>query len=167
MPQRLVVFIGKPGAGKLRLLGLCFQIKKIDVLPYVYAYKVNGRVPEDKTMNGYRDMYRDLSARREPLIILELGSNHPEFNVQQLVELQKKFNITVFVCTADVDTLRRRIIGRNRGDDMEAMERRLQWNTPDIYISLFKKNEIAYQVINTEKGIEKSMQLIEQLIKFL
>ncbi len=163
--KKLLVFIGKPGAGKTTIIKKAFPDQEIiDVLPYVFAYKVNGRVPEEKTLDGYKDMYQALHNMSQAFVILELGSNHPEFNVDQLVELQKKFEVTVFVCTADVDTLRQRIIGRKRGDDMEAMERRLQWNTIDTYISLLKENHINHYVLNTNKEIIENIKIVKELI---
>ncbi|MBU0707372.1 AAA family ATPase [Patescibacteria group bacterium] len=158
----LVVFVGKPGVGKTTLIKRVFPDKKlIDVLPYVYAYKVNGHVPEERTLDGYKDMYKDLLKMSEPLVILELGSNHPEFNVQQLSNLQKDFQIKIYICTAEIDTLRQRVIGRNRGDDMEAMELRLQRKFPQEHIKKLEKTDLEYDVLD----MEKPLSITEQLIK--
>ena len=60
--KKLLVFIGKPGSGKTTLIQKIFPDQKIvDVLPFVLAYKVGGILPEEKTIEGYRDMYKYLN----------------------------------------------------------------------------------------------------------
>ncbi|MDD5566865.1 MAG: AAA family ATPase [Patescibacteria group bacterium] len=159
--KRLLVFIGKPGVGKTTLINKVFPDQKIiDVQPYVWSYKVNGRVPEEKTLIAYQDMYRHLEALNDALVILELGTNHAEFNTKELKKLSQQFEVRVYLCTASVETCRARIKIRARGDDMEAMERRLQRDFPDEHIKLLESMGMGYITLDMEKSIPKLQRLV-------
>ncbi len=152
--KKLLVFIGKPGAGKTTLINKEFPDKKIiDVLPFVMSYKVAGRVPEEKTLDGYRDMYRHLRELNDDFVILELGTNHADFNITELKKIGQMFAVQVFLCVASNQTLRERIQLRDRGDDMEAMERRLQRVFPDEHIMLLERAGLSYIILDMEKSL--------------
>ncbi|MDD5342108.1 MAG: AAA family ATPase [Patescibacteria group bacterium] len=157
--KKLLVFIGKPGVGKTTLINKVFPDQKIiDVQPYVWSYKVNGRVPEEKTLNAYQDMYRHLESLNDALVILELGTNHAEFNIKELKKLSQQFEVRVYLCTASVETCRARIKIRARGDDMEAMERRLQRDFPDEHIKQLKSAGLEYITLDMESPLSEIQQ---------
>jgi predicted kinase len=157
--KKLLVFIGKPGVGKTTLINKVFPKQKIvDDMPFVFAYKVNGKVPEEKTLQGYEDMYRHLKEVNDDFVILELGTNHAEFNIKELKKLSQQFEIKVYLCTASTETCRARIKIRARGDDMEAMERRLQRDFPDEHIRQLKSVGISYIVLDMEQPIAELQQ---------
>ncbi|MFA5106934.1 MAG: hypothetical protein WC497_01245 [Patescibacteria group bacterium] len=161
--KKLLVFIGKPGAGKTTLINQAFPDKKIiDVLPFVMSFKVAGKVPEEKTIIGYRNMYRHLQKLDDDFVILELGTNHADFNVAELKKISQLFPVQIYLCVASNQTLRERIQSRNRGDDMEAMERRLQRVFPDDHITLLERAGLSYTVLDMEKPLATHSALIEK-----
>lgn len=162
---RLFVFFGKPGVGKTTLIQAALPTyRRVDVRPFVRAYGVSGVMPEEKTLIGYQDMYRYLGGLNEQVVVLELGTNHPEFNVQQLVQLQPKRDIHLFLCTASVETCRQRMRGRIFRDDAEAMERRLQRDFPNAYLQLLRQTSLHYHLIDLEQPLEQTNRIVREYL---
>lgn len=162
----LLVFMGKPGSGKTTLIKELFPKKKIiDVKPFVLAYEVDGQVPEKKTVLGYRDMYKEISEKHADMAILELGTNHPALNIEELQKQAEVREVHIFLCTASVDTLRERIIGRDENDNMEAMEKRLKRNFPDTHLPLIELRELSYSILDMEQPMTDNMILVKQLLR--
>jgi len=158
---KLFVFLGKPGVGKTTLIQAALPTcRRVDVRPFVRSYEIGGVVPEEKTLAGYQDMYRYVGGLNEPVVVLELGTNHPEFNVQQLLQLQQKRDIHLFLCTASVETCRQRMNGRNFQDDAEAMERRLLRDFPNTYLQLLHQTSLHYHLIDLEQPLEETNKII-------
>jgi dephospho-CoA kinase len=161
MANKLLVFTGKPGVGKTTLISAAFPDKKvIDVRPFVIAYRVNNIVPEEKTIDGYKDMYKHLADLNDPLLILELGTNHPELNISELKKLSNTRDIHLFLCNADTNTCRERMIQRNRGDNMEAMERRLKKDFPNSHLSLLENSQLRHTILNMEQELDENTSIV-------
>jgi len=162
MKKRLFVFIGKPGVGKTTLMRKLFLGDQIvNVLPYVKAYEIDGKVPEGKTLDGYKDMYKALQKIEKDLLVVEFGANHEEFNVKELEKLSAKYDITIFLCDAPVNICRERARKREREFDEKALEKRLQKDFPNIYLQALKNSELKYEVLNMEKDIEENVNYLK------
>lgn len=164
--KKLVVFFGKPGAGKTTLISETFpDVRVVDVKPFVVAYKKNDVLPEARTLDGYKDMYKVLAEMEDDLIIVELGTNHEAYNIEQLQGLASERQLFVFLCTASVETLRQRIQSRDETIDPEALERRLRRDFPGEYIKLFEEAGIQYVFLDMEQPWTDNLILVQQRIR--
>lgn len=165
--NKLLVFIGKPGAGKSTLIKeLNPDGVIIDVKTFVLAYEVNGQVPEEKTEQAYHDMYAQVMDKHEDLLVLEIGTNHPQVNVDEFKKLSSDWEIFIFICTASIDTLKKRIIIRPEDNDMAAMERRLQRNFPELHLSLLERASLPYVILDMEQPMTDNIILVNQSISY-
>ncbi|MBI5037283.1 MAG: 50S ribosome-binding GTPase [Candidatus Kerfeldbacteria bacterium] len=164
--KQLLVFMGKPGVGKTTLINELFPGHTIiDARPFVLKYMVDGEIPEDKTILGYRDMYAALGKLTDPIIILELGTNHEQLNVKQLAAFAQQADVRVFICTASVETLRKRVIERSIHDDMEAMERRFARDFPNSHLALFEQVGIEPYFLDMEQPMTDNVILVRQALR--
>lgn len=137
----------------------------IDVRPFVLTYMVDGKMPEDKTILGYQDMYRALEKLTDDIVILELGTNHERLNVEQLAALATSVDVRVFICTASVETLRKRVAERPIYDDMEAMERRFACDFPNSHLPLFEQAGIEPYFLDMEQPMTDNVILVHQALR--
>ncbi len=164
--KKLVVFFGKPGAGKTTLIGETFpDANVVDVKAFVRKYRVDGTVPEEKTLQGYQDMYEHIAGLDDDLIILELGANHEKFNVQELLKSQDKRELYLFLCNASLETLKERLQNRSDQDDMEKMLKRLERDFPGEYIRLFEKAGMQYILLDMEQPWTDNLILVQQRLR--
>ena len=162
---KLIVFIGKPGSGKTTLIKKVYPgCHIVDVLPFVLAYEIDGALPEDRNLDGYKDMYKHLMELDKEKIILELGTNHPEYNVEQLKSLQEKYQVIILLCEASIETCRQRINSREREMDPETVERRLQRDFPNLYLQLLKGTSLPYVVVDMEKSLDDNVNFVSSKI---
>lgn len=168
MAHNFYVFIGKPGSGKSTLIKQVFSdnVPHLDVAPFVKAHAVDGFIPEEKTFNGYCSLYDYCKTiiTEKPSVILELGTNHAAFNIQQLCSLQEKHKIIVFLCHARVETCFQRVMRRGDYIDPEALQRRMQRDFPNAHIALLQESQIPYQLIDTEHSLDRSIKIIRQYL---
>jgi predicted kinase len=158
--SRLIVFIGKPGAGKSTLIKACFPaIKHTDVLPFVMKYKKDNLLQENKTLLAYRKMYENLIAEltHKHDMILEIGTNHAEFNIKNLKKIAKEFNVIIFLCLASIENCRKRVIKRGGWLGEEALEIRLARNFPESHIMLLEKAGLPYYELDMNKPLKTSI----------
>ena len=164
--NQLLVFIGKPGVGKTTLLKELYPDSRIiDVKTFVLAYEKDGQVPEEKTEQAYHDMYSRISDQTDDFLVLEMGTNHPNVNVDELKKLSTNWNIFIYICIASVDTLKKRIIARPEDNDMAAMERRLHRDFPATHLSLLERANLSYFILDMEQPMTDNIILVKQSIK--
>ena len=167
----LIVFIGKPGVGKSTIIQRVFpKTTCVDVMPFVKKYEIDGIVPEEKTILGYQEMYQSLSSqfeREDQFLILELGTNHPELNIQELVKISEKASLCVFLCIASIDVCRTRSRERGRAFDMDALERRLQRSFPESHLALLKDSSINYRRLDMELPLEDNVEIVNSVLNNL
>lgn len=166
--KKLIVFFGKPGAGKSTIIRETFaQERIVDVKDYVLRYRAGDDVPEEKTIDGYRDMYRFVISLKDPVVVLELGTNHPVYNVEQLKALGASRVVVIFLCTASVDTLDERL--RNRSarfiGDLARIRERLQRPFPNELIPLLELAGLSYTVLDMEQPWTDNVILINQRLR--
>lgn len=155
MKNKGYIFIGKPGVGKTTLIKKMFGNKEFfDVMAFVKKYEIEGIVPEEKTLDGYRDMYKDIAKKNLNPFILELGTNYPELNIKELKRLSTIYDIKIFLLDASKETCRKRTLLRKRHFDKIALERRLNRDFPKTYLDLLQNENLDCVVINME-GNEK------------
>lgn len=158
---KLFVFIGKPGVGKTTLIKHAFSDQKFfDVKPYIVPHVKNDKWPEDKTLACYRQMYRDIEKTNED-IVLEIGTNHAEFNINHLAKLQSKFEIIVVLCDLTNEETRKRHLQRDKNYDMESFERRIKRDFPGLHIILLQKTDLPYFVINMGPSTEQINKILQ------
>ncbi len=166
--KKLLVFIGKIGAGKSTLIKEAFaDVEVIDVQPFVRAYWEGDTVPEEKTLLAYKDMYKRLRSMNDNTIVVELGTNHASFNIQELKIFNADCALHLFLCIASVETLRQRLMERN--DDMpeEARERRLKIDFPSTHLTLIEDAGLPYTILDMEQPWTDNVILARQRVRDL
>lgn len=166
--KKLLVFIGKIGAGKTTLINETFEnIPIVDVKPFVRAYWEKDTVPEDKTLQAYKDMYQRVESMNYETIVLELGTNHASFNIKQLNAIRATYIVHLFLCIASVETLRERL--KERSDDIpeDARERRLNIDFPNTHIPLIEAVGLSYTILDMEQPWTDNLILVHQRIRDL
>ena len=164
LKQKLIVFSGKPGVGKSTLINYLFKNDQIiDVLPFVKRYEKDGKILESDTIHAYEDMYKYINNFNfEGNVILELGTNHPQLNIEELFNLDKKFILKIFLCIAPKDICLERALKRGRKFDKKALIRRLNKNFPDSHLPLFENYNINYCILDMEKSLDKIKSEVEK-----
>jgi len=168
MKNKLVVFAGKPGAGKTTIINKIFPDKKIvDVLTFIEVFRVGKIVPEEKTIIAYQNMYKYLAELDEPEMILEIGTNHPELNIDELSKLNDKYDVIVFLCDADKETCYLRAVERGMRHSKDAFEERMKRDFPNTFIKLLSQTQITYKLVDMccsmPETEEKFRKIISQL----
>lgn len=164
--DKLLVFAGKPGAGKTTIIKKLFPKDLIiDVLPFVKAFRIGKKVPEEKTIIAYQNMYRYLASIKKPKIILEIGTNHPELNISELKKLQNNYNIKIFLCDASRKNCYQRALQRGMRHSTQAFERRMKRDFPNIFIDLLDQYSIPYEIVDMNKSLEETIAVFKQLIE--
>lgn len=163
---KLIVFIGKPGAGKSTLIKSLFsECEIVDVLPYVMKHKKGSKIPESQTIHAYREMYEHIGDQKSKGdLVLELGTNHPELNAEELGKLKEKFNLKIFLCDAPKHVCRERAISRGRKFDKKALELRLERDFPNSHALLFKENGMKFDVLDMTQSLDKIKNEVKEII---
>ena len=162
MPKhKLLVFIGKPGVGKTTLIKKEFSKTKFyDVKPYIIPHVGDGKWPEEKTLDCYKKMYQDINKEEED-IVLEIGTNHAEFNIAELESLQQRFRLVIIICILPIEENKKRYIGRDEIIDMEAFEKRLHKDFPNSHMDLVKKSGIPYFTLDMQPTTEEIIEIFK------
>lgn len=129
---------------------------------------INGKWPEEKTLIGYQEMYDDINKEKCD-IVLEIGTNHAEFNAKELNKLQKKYKVIIIVCKVDDKISLERYIQRKRINskeiyDLESLQKRLDRKFPDSHLHLLKEYNIPFIIIDTAPSITKLTALLEKAL---
>ena len=162
---RLIVFAGKPGVGKSTIIKRLFDgIKIVDVRPFVLPYYDNKETFEENTLLAYKEMYEHVSSLKEPLIILEIGTNHPEFNIEQLKKLQEQYDVVLILCDASVETCMERLKGKNYVLNEEWLELRLQRDFPNTFLKVLEPTDLDYKVISTEGDSDSVIESVRRAL---
>lgn len=164
--NRLIVFIGKPGAGKSTLIDSLFSgYEIVDVLPYVMKHKEKGKDPEARTIHAYWEMYEHIKSQKsEENLVLELGTNHPELNIVELEKLKGKFNIKIFLCDAPKHVCRERAEKRGRKFDKKALTLRIERDFPNSHVKLLQEKSIKYDILDMTRLIKEIKAEVEKII---
>jgi dephospho-CoA kinase len=163
--NRLIVFIGKPGACKSTLIANIFSSYKfVDVLPFVKFFETNGVIPEEKTLIAYHKMYQSIDKIKDQNVVLEIGTNYPELNVSNLEKLQQEYDIFLFLCEASKETCRARVDQRVGDFNPEALDRRLARDFPKSHLAILKKADLSYTILNMEEPMENNIKIIKNKI---
>ena len=103
-------------------------------------------------------MYRSITSflvSQKHDVIVELGTNHPEINIQELEKINQQYPVYLFLCVASVEICRERALSRKRYFDPEALERRLHRDFPASYIAFLEKSSLAYFTLYMEQSLLK------------
>ncbi|MFH1275516.1 MAG: hypothetical protein ABIH82_00230 [Candidatus Woesearchaeota archaeon] len=158
--KKLYVFMGKPGCGKTTILK-SLGVKYYDVLYHIKRYfDENGRMDEANTIKAYHDLFKELKGLNEEKVFLELGTNHTEFVMKNLQELQVE--TTIFFCLLNnEECLRRNKIGNNPMPE-DALMRRIARVFPDDHLQFI--SEMKYYNLDMGKSIEENLLAIKNII---
>ena len=162
MKPELRVFIGKPGAGKTTLITAAFPNQRIlDILPFHKEFWLpGGNIQEEKLILAYQKMYQHLKSIEPCDTILELGTNYPEFNISALDNLQKDYQITIYLCVASEPTCWQRARQRGLEHSMEAFNVRMARDFPRSHEQLLAGTSLNYTTLDMEQPLEATVAAI-------
>lgn len=163
--NKLFIFAGKPGVGKTTIIKKIFSKNiHVDILSFIDNFKVNDKVPEEKTIIAYKNMYKHLTELEEPKVVLEIGTNHPELNISEIKKLKDKYEIQIFLCDAFKKKCFERTIERNREIDKEALKIRLERDFPNTFAKLLRKTSLSYNIVDMNKSLKDTVLSFNELI---
>ena len=169
--NKLIVLIGRPGCGKSTLVKEFLKenlgYTDIDVWTYIKVLQTEEGVPEDKIFDRYKLMYDEIELLNQD-IILEIGTNFFEFNINRLHQLSNTRNVYPVFCLLDTNICRERCLERKKRNsrqhkNMEALEIRLKKVFPDNHQKLADKLGLEYYELDMLKPMEERIKFLENL----
>lgn len=111
-------------------------------------------------------MYKYLKNRlqKDPLTILELGTNHSSYNIEQLAALNHEHQVIIFLCQADNNVCRKRALTRDRQMSPDALERRLNKIFPDEHLTHLQKTGLSFYHLDMNIPLSENIQIIDQIL---
>ncbi|MFA6272588.1 MAG: AAA family ATPase [Patescibacteria group bacterium] len=167
--NNIIVLIGYPGAGKTTFATAFIakhpDYRLHDVYEYIKKYKrPDGTLISEKyTITAYTDMYQDLK-NREGNIILELGTNHHDFNTEQLKMITDSANLNIFLCLLSKEECLAREEKRERVIDKEALLKKFERNFPEVHETALDGIGLDYHYLQMGQPIEDQIQFVEEII---
>jgi len=171
--KKILVFVGRPGAGKSFLINKFLDkypyFESVDVFHYIKLIKEKmGNVPEELTIGAYEQMYQDFNFMEKD-IILELGTNHPEFNLKKLAGLTRSHQVTLLLCLLDIEVCRNRCLARGQNDSAlifvgQSLEIRLNRIFPDLHKKFADSFNLKYHEIEMSLPIKERLDLIDGIL---
>jgi len=169
--MKLIVLLGRPGAGKTYLsqkfIEKHSEFELVDVWSYIKPLQTKDEVPEEKIFNRYELMYQEI-AEMDQDILLEIGTNYFDFNIKKLKELSNKFKVSPIFCLLDVSLCRERCLERMK-DSLHvyrrkgALEERLLKIFPDNHIKLADEIKLKYYSLEMDNSLEERIKFLENL----
>jgi len=97
---------------------------------------------------AYQKFYQQLGRMNQSMIV-EIGTGHPEFNLENPKILSHKFSVCLVFCLLDPQICRRRCLDRAEADPerefkLDSLERRLSRIFPDQHKTLAKNLSFKY-----------------------
>ncbi|MFA6525696.1 MAG: AAA family ATPase [Patescibacteria group bacterium] len=167
--KKIIVLIGYPGAGKTTFARAFVakhpNYKPHDVYEYIKKYKrPDGTlISEEYTIIAYTEMYQDLK-KREGDIILELGTNHHDFNAEQLKLIMSGADLNIFLCLLSKDECLAREEKRERVIDKEALLKKFERNFPEVHEAALEKIGLGYHYLQMGQPVEDQVKFVEEII---
>lgn len=168
MPS-LVVLCGPVGCGKSTLIKKFIDRRQdvivLDVFKYIQEYKdAEGHIEQEDTLKAYQELYNDL-ARMDGNLILEIGVNNVEINLENISQLMKKFNVTLVFCLLDKKICIERVLARGKQDKIRMihisdLEAKFSKPFPDMHRALAGELTIPFTYLNMA---ESDADLLENL----
>jgi dephospho-CoA kinase len=171
--NRLVVLCGHVGSGKSTLAKEFIKNHSsytfFDVFEHIIKYKdKTGFISRELSGRAYSEFYQRVSDHFGDVLV-EIGVNHWEENIEWLSSLKGKYLAHIFFCLLDQEVCRERVINRGNLDktriiDPKMLEDKFKVDFPRIHECLSKKYSIAYLSLNMASPIEQNISLIDNAI---
>lgn len=165
--NKIITLIGLPGAGKTTFarafMAKHTDYKLHDVYEYVKKYKDdNGKfIDENLAIKAYEEMYEDLEKNKDD-VILELGTNHHEFNAQKLKAISERADLTVFLCLLSKEECLAREEKRDRMIDKEELMKVFERNFPEIHENAFDNIGLDYHYLQMGQTPTEMIAFVEE-----
>ncbi|MBU1131619.1 hypothetical protein KJ840_05815 [Patescibacteria group bacterium] len=169
--NKILVLIGRPGAGKSYLTKKFIKnhqnFTPIDVWMYIKPLQTNKGVPEDKILDRYKLMYKEIEGMPSD-ILLEIGTNYFEYNIKKLYQLSLKKKVYPIFCLLDTAICRQRCINRTKRGEQEhkrrrALEIRFKKIFPDNHKKFADKLGLTYFEMDMLKPLNIRIKYLENL----
>ncbi|MBT3690091.1 hypothetical protein HN800_04570 [bacterium] len=171
--NKLIVLIGRPGSGKTYLsehfIKENLEFKLFDIDTHIQEIKSEiGDVPENMTMGAYEELYESFKDNTSN-ILLEIGLNHPEFNLNKFKELSNKYEVSLVWCLLDPKICFERSMERVKQDKSKLfinpkdLRRRLKRVFPDNHIKQADEIGLKHYSMDMQEPLEKRIKFLKTL----
>lgn len=174
MKKTLIVLCGLIGCGKTTLIYKIIESNpnfiSADVYSYISKYKdLNGHVDPIYSLKAYNELYEDVSLLNEDLI-LELGTNRPELNLNNINNLKNKYNIVLVFCLLEKEICIQRVLDRadnnkKRIISREDLEEKMKRVFPDVHTKLANELNLKYILMDMGQPLDILLDTINKIIK--
>ncbi|MFA6392041.1 MAG: hypothetical protein WCW66_04830 [Patescibacteria group bacterium] len=167
--KKIIVLIGYPGAGKTTFANAFMKkypnFKLHDVYEYIKKYKDESGKLRDESLaiKAYEEMYADLGKLNQD-VILELGTNHHDFNAEQLKKIDNTVDLNIFLCLLSKEECLLREEKRDRVIDKEALMKKFERNFPEVHEVALEKIGLDYHYLQMGQPVEEQIQFVEGII---
>ncbi len=161
--KKLFCFIGKPGAGKTTLLEH-LGVDYVDVFTNISRYKdKNGVITEDDKQKAWDEFFRELEKNTKEIQYAELGTNKPQFAIENVHKLHSKTKI--FLCVLDSATcLQRHKTRTGRRIVTEQLMEKLARDFPNEHLKFIEKYGIPYVILDMARPVDENAAKVKEII---
>jgi AAA+ ATPase superfamily predicted ATPase len=171
--NNLFVFLGPIACGKTTLINEFISKNPdfifLDVYKYIQKYKdQSDHVETDKTLLSYKEIYHEIYKNQDKNIVLELGTNWIDLNLQNIKKLSKKFKVKIFFCILDEKICYQRALKRakenvTRKINKKDLSDKFKKIFPDNHLKLAVELNLSYYILNMNLPTDKKLHLINKL----
>lgn len=172
--NNLIILCGSVGCGKSifieRFVNQHQNFTHVDVFNYIQKYKdESGHIESSGSLKAHQELHQDL-VKMDGDIILELGTNRAELNMNNLGRLSARYKINIIFCLLDAETCIKRVMARagksqKRIINKEDLEKKFKRVFPDNHIKLTQKLNLSYITMDMSLPFKDKLEVITNLVE--
>ncbi|MFA6382213.1 MAG: NUDIX domain-containing protein [Candidatus Buchananbacteria bacterium] len=172
--NHLIVLCGPVGCGKStfikEFLARHSNFKHVDVFNYIQRYKDEfGHIEPDGSLKAHQELHQELEEMGGD-IILELGTNREELNLNGLAKLRDKYKINIFFCLLETETCISRVILRATQNQKRIihekdLRKKFERVWPDNHVKIAQELRLPYNILDMNLSFEEKLKIIEFLMQ--
>ncbi|MBU1164402.1 AAA family ATPase [Patescibacteria group bacterium] len=174
--NNLIVLCGPVGCGKTTFIKE-FSIKHptfshVDIINYIQKYKDEfGHIEPEGSLKAHQELYQELKRMKGDLI-LELGTNREEINLNGLNDLKTKYKIHIFFCLLDAEICIKRVMTRAENDQKriihrEDLEKKFKRVFPNNHVKIAEELNLSYVTLDMSLPLEEKIKIINDWLKMI
>ena len=105
-------------------------------------------------------------------LILELGTNREEINLNGLNDLKTKYKIHIFFCLLDAEICIKRVMTRAENDQKriihrEDLEKKFKRVFPNNHVKIAEELNLSYVTLDMSLPLEEKIKIINDWLKMI